>query len=136
MRFAQRKKTSVFREREELLRRGRAAAQTLRTAHPSVTSVSVQLRFLSKEVPFHAPQSFALYPPAKMHLAFPCPFGDCSGIYELDEAGLPALKGEKNTVTGKLECSGLRSRDGASGQPCGLWVSYTITAHHEPVSRS
>ena len=135
MRFAQRKKTSVFREREEQLRRGRAAAQTLRSAHPAITSIGVQLRFLSKEVPFHAPQSFALYPPAKMHLAFPCPFGDCSGIYELDEAAMPALTGDKQTVNGKVECAGLRSRDGASGQPCGLWVSYSITAHRDPVPR-
>jgi hypothetical protein len=92
----------------------------------------VQLRFLPATAPLHAAQSLILYPPAKAYFAYPCPYGDCDGIYDLDSEANRALTGEKNRVTGTIECAGVRSREGLQRQPCGLRMSYTIAAKHEP----
>lgn len=132
MRPLPRQKLSTFREREERLRKSHAVAQTLRSAFPHATLVKVQLRFLPATAPLHAAQSFVLYPGARAFFSYPCPYGDCDGIYELRAAADQALGQEKCDVTGTLECCGVRSRDGLQRQPCGLLVSYTITAQYEP----
>ena len=127
-----RKKTSGFAEREERLRKGRSEARTLRDASPSVALVNVHLQFLPATAPLHAAQSFVLYPGARAYFAYPCPYGDCDGVYDLGaEAGL-TLAREKARVTGTVECRGVRSRGGLQRQPCGLCVTYTITAQHTP----
>jgi hypothetical protein len=131
MRFPPRNKVSPAREREERLRKGRAVAHTLRDAFPSATVVNVHLKFLCTSAPLHAAQSFSLYPAARAYFAYPCPYGDCDGIYDLSAAADQTLGREKTRVAGVVECSGSRSRDGLQGQPCGLRVSYTITAKHE-----
>jgi hypothetical protein len=130
MRSRTNSKPSAFRDREERLRTGRAAAQPLRSAFPNAALVNVQLRFLPETAPLHAAQSFALYPGAKAYFSYPCPYGDCDGIYDLESEANRALTGEKSRVTGTLECVGVRSREGLQRQPCGLRMSYTITAKH------
>jgi hypothetical protein len=126
------KKLSGFQERGEQLRKGRAAAPTLRSASPSATLVNVHLQFLQATTPAHATQSFVLYPAARAFFAYPCPYGDCDGIYDLTAAAGPTLTRDQPCMTGTLECSGMRSRDRLQRQVCGLRVSYTITAEHEP----
>jgi len=125
-------KAPAFREREERLRIGRAAAQPLRSASPTAALVNVHLKFLPATAPLHAAQSLILYPAAKAYFAYPCPYGDCDGIYNLDSEASRALSGEKTRVTGTIECAGVRSREGLQRQPCGLRMSYTIAAKHEP----
>jgi hypothetical protein len=71
-----------------------------------------------------------MYPAAQAFFEYPCPYGDCDGIYELGAAAAQALGGEHSAVSGTLECRGLRSRDGLQRQPCGLAMSYTITTQH------
>lgn len=132
MRFPPRNKVSAYREREERLRKGRLSAQTLREASPETTLVNVQLKFLPIAAPPHAAQSFVLYPSARAFFSYPCPYGDCDGVYDLSAEAARALGREKSRVTGTVECAGARSRDGLQAQPCGLRVSYTIGAQHEP----
>jgi hypothetical protein len=132
MRLLPRQKPSAFRERKERLRKARDAAQTLRSAFPNATLVNVQLQFLPASAPPHAAQSFVIYPGARAFFEYPCPYGDCDGIYELGAAAVQALAQDSSGVSGTLECGGLRSRDGLQRQPCGLNMSYTITARHEP----
>jgi hypothetical protein len=110
------------------LRSGRAAAQPLRDASPTTALVKVQLRFFPATAPPHATQSFVLYPAAKAYFAYPCPYGDCDGIYDLDSEANRVLTAEKGRVTGILECAGGRSSISLQRQPCGLRMSYTITA--------
>ena len=129
-----RSKPSALREREERLRAGRAAAQPLRNACPSATFVNVQLRFLPATAPAHVAQSFVLYPAAKAYFAYPCPYGDCSGIYNLDLEASRAMAAEKSRVTGTLECAGTRSHIGQPREQCGLQVRYMITTKHEAES--
>ena len=121
----------MFLEREERLRKSRARAQTLRSSFPSASLVEVRLQFLPATTPPHAEQSFKLYPGARAFFGYPCPYGDCDGIYELGPEADRALTGHSSCVTGTLECGGVRSRDGLSKQPCGLRVTYRIAAHHE-----
>lgn len=131
MRPAPRQKVSAFRERAERLRKGRDAAQTVRAAFPNVATVNVQLRFLPATAPLHAAQSFMLYPAARAYFSYPCPYGDCDGIYDLSAPAHQALARKSAPVSGTLECAGVRSRDGLQRQPCGLRVSFTIAAHYE-----
>lgn len=127
-------KLSPSREREERLRTARASAQPLRAVSPTTAFVSVQLRFVPALEPLHAAQSFVLYPAAKACFAYPCPYGDCDGIYDLAAEASRTLSGEKSRVTGVSECAGTRSRDGLQRQPCGLRMSYTISAKQLPES--
>lgn len=129
-------KPSAFREREERLRAGRAAAPALRSVAPGAALVNVHLRFLPATAPLHAAQSFVLYPAAKAFFSYPCPYGDCDGVYDLDSEARRVLTGEKGRVTGTLECAGVRSREGLQRQPCGLRVSYTITVNHDSQQNS
>ena len=131
MRPAPRQKVSSFREREERLRKGRDAAQTLRAAFPNAATVNVQLRFLPATAPLHAAQSFMLYPAARAYFSYPCPYGDCDGIYDLSAPAHQALGRKAGAVSGTLECAGVRSRDVLQRQPCGLRVSFTISAQQE-----
>ena len=131
MRPVPRQKVSPFREREERLRKGRDAAQTLRAAYPHASLVNIQLRFLPATAPLHAAQSFVLYPAARAYFSYPCPYGDCDGIYDLAVPAAQALAKKSGAVSGTVECAGVRSRDGLQRQPCGLRVSYTISAQHD-----
>jgi hypothetical protein len=134
MRLMTRQKTPVSRERKERLRKAHDAAQTLRDAFPHATLVSVQLQFLPVTAPPHAAQSFVMFPGARAFFQYPCPYGDCDGIYELGAAAARALALDSSGVCGTVECCGLRSRDGLPRQPCGLRVSYTITAPQTPAA--
>ena len=131
MRSALQKKPNGHAARAERLRAGRAASQLLRSVSPGTERMDVQLHFLSTEQPQHAAQSFSLYPGARAYFAFPCPFGDCDGIYDLAPAAAPVLSGKVSKKAGELECTGSRSRDGQRGQPCALHMRYTLNAEHE-----
>lgn len=134
MRLVPRQKPSVSRERRERLRKGYDAAQTLRSAFMDAAPVRVHLEFLPVTAPPHAAQSFVMYPAARAFFEYPCPYGDCDGIYELGAAAAQALAPDSPGVSGTVECCGLRSRDGLPRQPCGLRMTYTITARQPPAA--
>jgi len=129
MRLSRNKKVAAAWDRRDELRKGRAAAATLREAHPDAAFVTVDLKFHSDARPLHAPQSFSLYPPAKAHFVYACPFGDCDGVYDLQAAALSALCNDHSNAAGTLKCAGHRSRE-AAARACDLHVSYSITAHY------
>jgi len=118
---------SKFEDRAERLRRGRAAAPSLRELSPLTTHVVVRLQFRADETLTHADQSIVLYPGARAYFGFPCPYGDCDGIYDLTLAAQAAMTYLRSRPTETLECSGTRSRHRLLG-PCGLQLSYTVTA--------
>lgn len=131
MQLLPRQKPSIIRERKERLRKARDAAQTLRSAFPQAAQVTVHLQFPPIAAPPHAAQSFVIYPAARAFFEYPCPYGDCDGVYELGAAAIQALTQEQS-VSGSLECVGLRSRNGLQRQPCGLVMNYTIVAQYGP----
>jgi hypothetical protein len=132
LRLASQKGASGFQDRAERLRKGRAAAPMLREISPSATHLAVRLQFLADERSSHAEQSFVLYPSARAYFGFPCPYGDCDGIYDLTQAAQSALQHLALPATGTLECKGARSGHRVPGQLCCLQVTYTVTAQHHP----
>ena len=120
---------SKFEDRAERLRRGRAAAPSLREMAPSTTHVVVRLEFRSDGTLKHADQSIVLYPGARAYFGFPCPYGDCDGIYDLTRAAQSAMTHLSSHPTETLQCEGTRSRHRLLG-PCGLQLSYTVSAEH------
>lgn len=132
MRFPSRKKEVQVRDRTELMRKRRADAGVLRELSPETARLTVHLSFLPAATPPHAAQSFTLYPAARAFFEYPCPNGDCPGIYDLDAHAKRALAEDRKRVTGTIECGGTRSRAGLLQQPCGLRVSYSISIERAP----
>jgi hypothetical protein len=118
-------------DRRDELRKARAAAPTLRVACPNAALVRVELAFQTDARQAHAPQAFSIYPPAKAHFVYACPFGDCDGSYDLNEIALGALQAGKRKTRGTLTCTGRRSRHGKSACPCELAATYSITVRHD-----
>jgi hypothetical protein len=114
------------------LRKRRAQAVTLREASPRTALVNVRLDFLPLSAPPHVAQSFVLYPAARAFFEYPCPYGDCDGIFDFSADAKRALAHEKRSVTGTVECGGTRSGDGVQRKACGLRVSYSISAERAP----
>jgi hypothetical protein len=131
MQLPPKRKPAPASDRRDVLRKARAAAPTLRTACPEAAVVRVELAFDSQSQPVHAPQTFSLYPPAKAHFVFACPFGDCDGAYDLNSIAFDALQAGKRRTRGRLTCSGHRARDGKSANACELAATYSITVRLE-----
>jgi hypothetical protein len=95
---------------------------------PGTALVNVQLSFLPLSAPPHAAQSFVLYPAARAFFEYPCPYGGCDGVYDFSAEAERALGKQSKPVTGTVECTGMRSHEGAQKEKCGLRVSYSICA--------
>jgi hypothetical protein len=130
MRSSPTKKGPALADRYEELRKARAAAPTVRTACPDAAFVRVELEFQANPLLAHAPQAFSLYPPAKAHFAYACPFGDCDGVYDLNAVAFGALQTGKYKARGTLTCNGHRPRAGKVGDQCELALKYSITVRH------
>jgi hypothetical protein len=119
-------------ERTDRLRRDRAAAQALRSAFPAVQQLRLDLQFEGTTTNIPAPQCHVLYPPARAFFAFPCPYADCDGQFDLTAAVNAAIADPSHQIRGVLECSGTRVGERASRYPCLLRLQHGITAscHH------
>ncbi len=115
-------------ERAGRLRRDRAAAQTLRSAFPSVQQLRLDMEFEGGLANTPTPQSHVLHPPARAYFTFACPYADCDGQFDLTEAVNAALAGRSSQAEGVLQCSGARVGRSASRQPCLLRLMHRITA--------
>jgi hypothetical protein len=137
MRYSSNKKSTSSADRKEELRRreelrqARAAAPTLREACPAAAFVRVELAFQTDSGPDHAPQAFSVYPPAKAHFVYACPFGDCDGVYDLNGIAFGTLQAGRHKTRGRLTCTGTRSREGKPASPCELAATYSIVVKHE-----
>lgn len=127
MRLSRNTKVVARWDRRDELKKGRAAAETLRTACPDAASVRVALEFRTATGEAHVPQIYSLFPPAKAHFVYPCPYGDCDGLFDLQAIGAETLR-EQKRARGTLKCTGSRcSHGGAEGRPCELQVNYSIS---------
>lgn len=131
MRFSSNRKPASSSDRRDGLKQARATAPTLRAAYPAAARVQVELAFQEKSGLAHAPQAISVYPPAKAYFVYACPFGDCDGVYDLNEIALGTLLSGKLKAQGKLMCTGMRSRDGKSGCTCELEATYSIVVQHD-----
>jgi hypothetical protein len=127
MRFPPRNNAAQARDRAEQMRKRRAESAKLQELSPQTARMNVQLNFLPLAAPPHAAQSFVLYPTARAYFEYPCPYGDCAGVYDLNAEAQRVLTQDKKRVSGTFECTGTRSRVGTTAQPCGLRVNYSIS---------
>lgn len=126
MRLATRGAADTRQQRAERLRRDRAAASALRVALPAVQLLHLELRFDGcANTP--AAQSHLLHPPARAYFIYPCPYADCDGQFDLNDAVNAALGNPAHRTEGILECSGARIGDRATRHSCQLHLNYTVT---------
>jgi hypothetical protein len=130
VRLSRGKKKTAKPGKDGELERSRAIAPTLEAVYPHARLVRVQLDFICENLPHHAQQAFLLHPPAKAHFAYPCPFGDCTGIFHLQESIARMLTGSVTNDAGTLTCTGLRARQGVPGQPCEQVVNYAVAVQY------
>jgi hypothetical protein len=114
--------------RKEQWRRDRAAAAPLRSAYPDVSLVRIELSFADSGPRPPAAQSHAMHPPANAYFEFPCPFADCDGNFDLNDAVRKLVGKSSRTAKGELVCKGLRAKDGGAKQTCDLHADYVIAA--------
>jgi hypothetical protein len=130
MRLSPNRKAVPAADRRDALRKARAAAPVLREAWPHASMVRVELAFGENLALDHAPQAFSIYPPARAHFVYACPFGNCDGAFDLNAIAFDALEAGERKVRGALTCAGHRTRDGGSHGPCELTVRYSIVVRH------
>jgi hypothetical protein len=128
MKLATLKPRAAQQRRQDIWRRDRAAAPTLRTGFPRVERIHFDLKFEDRSPYAPVGQSHVLHPAAQAFFFFPCPYADCDGRFDLDAVVKGALESSAQCVEGDLECSGHRARDRVSGLPCGLRLHFTIAA--------
>jgi hypothetical protein len=118
-------------QRRDRWRRGRAAAQTLRSAFPRLEQIRVDLSFKDATTCTPAEQSHVLHPPARAFFEFPCPYADCDGQFDLNAAATSVLASSAHHAEGEIECPGVRARDRMGRQACHLRVLYRFTADYQ-----
>jgi hypothetical protein len=121
---------SVREQQRELSRRKRASARTLATAFPAVEGIRVELTFevLAGRAPTR--QSHLMYPPAPAYFQFDCPYGDCDGGFDLNDAAVSMMTHSTPWAEGTLVCPGTRAGAGMSRQPCCLRTHYRIAVQY------
>ena len=118
----------VRQDRNEDLRRARAAAQVLRIAFPQVEQLRIELTFMDESSICPASQVHTLYPPARAFFTYRCPHSDCDGEFELASIIRIALMEGSHEARGSLLCTGARPGEKCSKRACKLSLAYTITA--------
>jgi hypothetical protein len=121
-------------DRSFQLRRDRGAAPALRVMFPTVERLCLELRFESAAVNTPVPQTHVLHPPARAYFAFPCPYADCDGRFDLTTAVHLAVERPSGRTEGLLECTGSRACGLASKRPCQLHLHFTVTATLPPAA--
>lgn len=127
MRLPSSSPAALRQEYMERLRRGRAAAPSLRVAFPSVQQLRLELNFASTTTNIPASQSHVLHPPARAFFEFPCPYADCDGQFDLTDAVDLLLADRLLKAGGTLKCQGHRPDRGARRTPCQLHLTYEFT---------
>ncbi len=128
MKLTQLSSAAERQERRDRLRRDRAMALSLRDAYPAVLQLRLELLFRGSALNNPVPQSHTLHAPARAFFAFPCPYADCDGHFDLGAAAKAAVYDSTHRATGELQCSGRRAVRLGDKEPCQLQLSYTITA--------
>lgn len=131
MKALRRKKPDRDELRRDEQRQARLDAPTLRALLPAAAQVSVELTFEVDAQLAHAPFTSTVFPPARAHFVYGCPFGDCDGTYDLDAEIFGMLRAGVCLATGEQHCCGHRARRHGLGPRCGLGLTYAITVQYQ-----
>src|SRR5579862_8007944 len=88
--------------RADQLRRARAAARVMRTAFPEVEQLRIELSFEDQSSVSPTAQAHVLYPPAPAFFTYLCPYSDCDGQFELEDAVHKAIGARAHAAHGAL----------------------------------
>lgn len=124
-----RRRLTALEMRRNQMRKARADAPTIGESMPEATQVDVDLVFAGISPPAPAPRTYTAYPAAQAHFVYACPFGDCDGSYDLNDAVRELLRGGSTRTAGSLPCTGHRAQMG-SRPCCGLAVAYTVAIRY------
>lgn len=130
MRLMVRRKPTSSELKHRSFRQARTNAPTLQQLLPAVESVCVDFAFAKGAPLVFGAHQFTVYPPAHAYFAYLCPFGDCDGIYDLNEIVITLLRTNGSQTDGILHCEGHRARRIGRGPPCQLGVTYKVTARY------
>lgn len=115
-------------ERRERLRRSHATALALREVFPGLQQLRLEFVFRGPTSTTPAMQSRTLHAAAPAFFAFPCPYADCDGEFDLSTAVSAAIADPTHHTTGELECTGRRPMRTGPSELCRLPLNYTVTA--------
>jgi hypothetical protein len=118
----------MLEQRREQSRRRRVSADSVSKAFPHLAQLRIELGFNDPSDTPPSGQVHDLFPPAPAHFEFACPYGDCDGVLDLREAVSSMIVAARRQAEGALECAGTRAGPAGARRPCGLHVSYRITA--------
>jgi len=114
------------RDRKERIRRQRLAAPPMRIAYPGLALLNLRFSFVDGSPRPPVAQTHILHPPAAAFFHFGCGFADCDGGFDLTGTIAELAGAGKREAVRQFECKGVRARDRASGQPCGLKLECSI----------
>ena len=136
MRLVRRRKATSAEIRLDQLRLARVGAPTLRELLPNAAQVWVELAFDADVRLAQAARVFTIFPAAQAYFVYACPFGDCDGMFDLNEPVFAMLRAHSCQTTGALHCGGHKSRRADPGPPCGLGMSYAVAVSYGPGQRA
>jgi hypothetical protein len=116
------------------LRRDRDMAPLLRAMFPKLEHLRIDLRFTGPDSNVPTAQIHRLYPPARAFFEYRCPYSDCDGRFQLDDAVRMAVDDAAHRAKGLIECNGSRGQDLSARRPCLLQLDYDVTADCQPTS--
>jgi hypothetical protein len=120
----------ILDQRRERTRRRRIAAGALGEAFPAVEQVRVQLEFIDSSSHPPSGQIHMIYPSAPAYFEYACPYGDCDGGFDLNDAVAAMASATESLDEGETECTGSRAGVGPAKRPCELRARYRILAQY------
>jgi hypothetical protein len=115
----------------ERQRRARAVTATLGEKFPQFQSLRLEFDFSDTGRFTPVPQVTVMHPAARAYFVFPCPYSDCDGEFNLNEAVATMVRAEEAHCEGRVHCNGQRLRDGKGRSPCDLTLEYVVSAQQD-----
>jgi hypothetical protein len=136
MRLVRRRKATSADIRLDQLRQARVDAPTLRQILPNAAQVWVELAFDADARLAQSARVFKIYPAAQAYFVYSCPFGDCDGVFDLNEPVFAMLRTHTCQATGALHCAGHKPRRADPGLQCGLGMAYAVGVSYDSGPRA
>ena len=109
---------------QERQRRARAVAPPLRVLYPTLATLQLDFDFSGRSAFLPSPQVTVFHPPARAYFCFACPYSDCDGEFDLNDAISQMMDAREACVDGHLDCAGMR----LGAHRCTLSVKYSLAA--------
>jgi hypothetical protein len=95
---------------------------------PRLAHMRIDLLFSDPAGQSPASQTHVLHPAARAFFAYPCPYAECEGRFDLSRFARESADHVPAHVIGTLECPGERTKGRHAKSACGLRLTYDIAA--------